>query len=318
MKATLQVAVTAIAVLLAPYCVAPGAQQHRDPGTLIGPDDTITLVALNLDEISKPFRVGSSGELSLPLVGRVMAAGKTVEALEAEISERLKQFVREPQVTVYVSEYRSQPVTVSGAVAKPGILQLQGSTPLYSIIVQAGGPKDAGPTVTLTRDQRYGPIPFPEASTTADGNYSVAELALDEAIRGDSEAGTLLLKPNDLVTVSPQRPPRLVYITGEVNKPGAIELVHRSEVSMTQLLSMAGGFSRIARPSKTVIRHIGESGAETAFQLIDLKKVLDGKAKDLFLTDGDIVVVPSNQLASYFSAMSSVAISSSAMILGRL
>src|SRR5436305_1588962 len=79
----------------------------------IGPDDTVTISALNVEEISKAWRVGVSGELNLPMVGRVKAAGLTVDQLEAEISSRLKQYVKDPQVTIYVSDFKSHPVTVS-------------------------------------------------------------------------------------------------------------------------------------------------------------------------------------------------------------
>ena len=69
-----------------------------------------------MEEISKAWRIGASGDLNLPLVGRVKAAGLTAEELETEISARLKEYVRNPQVTVFVSDFKSHPVTVSGAV----------------------------------------------------------------------------------------------------------------------------------------------------------------------------------------------------------
>jgi len=296
---------------------AQDATTH-DLEAVIGPEDTITVIALNVEEISKAWRVGPSGDVSFPLVGRLHVAGKTVDEVEREIGERLKQFVKAPEVTVYISEFRSQPVTVSGAVVKPGVILLQGPTMLYSAIVQAGGVKDAGTTVTLTRNLRYGQIPHPDARPSPDSKYSVVELPLADAVRQDKVAGNILLKPSDAIVVSQERLPRLVYITGEVMRPGAVELVSRNEVSITQLLAMAGGLSRIAKPSKSVIRHIGETGTETSFQMIDLKKVIDGKAKDLVLGEGDIVVIPSSEISSYLRNLSSSVITSSVFLLGRL
>src|SRR5438105_14317194 len=96
---------------------------------VIGPDDTVTIMALNVEEISKPWHIGPSGELNLPMVGRVKAAGMTAQQLEGEISGRLTQYVRDPQLRVFVSEFKSHPLTVSGAVERPGVLQVDKRTP---------------------------------------------------------------------------------------------------------------------------------------------------------------------------------------------
>src|ERR1051326_3375190 len=108
---------------------------------IIGPDDIGTIMALNMEEISKAWRIGPAGELNLPMVGRVKAAGLTAQQLEGEISGKLKEFVRDPQVTVFVSEFKSHPVTISGAVERPGVLQVDRPTPLFAVLALAGGVK---------------------------------------------------------------------------------------------------------------------------------------------------------------------------------
>src|SRR5579864_7922013 len=102
------------------------AGQGADSGATIGPDDGVTIVALNADDISKTWRVSSTGELTLPMVGKIHAAGKTTEQLEQELTSKLRHFIREPEVTVYISEFRSEMVTVEGAVEKPGRIQTEG------------------------------------------------------------------------------------------------------------------------------------------------------------------------------------------------
>src|SRR5215469_2531860 len=94
---------------------AQTAQVENQPG-VIGPDDTVTIVALNVDEISHPWRVDSEGILTLPMVGRIRVAGMRPPELEKEIVSRLSPYVLTPQVTVFVSDVRSHPVTISGAV----------------------------------------------------------------------------------------------------------------------------------------------------------------------------------------------------------
>jgi len=304
-----------VLALTAFLCAAAAATVAR---TVLGPDDSVTIMALNVDEISKQWRIGPSGELNLPMVGRVKAAGMTADQLESEISTRLKQYVRDPQVTVFVSDFKSHPVTVSGAVEKPGILQLERPTPLFAVLAEAGGVKDAGPTVTLTRRVENGLIPVAGARESKDGQFSILELPIEAVLRGNGEAANVEVRPLDTITVSQEKHPRMVFLSGEVNKPGAIELTTQDTVSLTKALAMAGGVTHTAKPGKTVIRHINSKGQETAFAFVDLRKILSGKAKDLTLTDGDVIIVPSSSLQTYLQTMSTTAITSSVMILGRL
>lgn len=128
---------------------------------MIGPDDGVTIVALGAEDISKTWRVSSTGELTLPMVGKIQAAGKTTEQLELELTARLKRFIREPEVTVYISEFRSETVTVEGAVQKPGRVQTEGQKTLLDVLMMAGGTSSPGPTVKVTRASAYEIIPLP-------------------------------------------------------------------------------------------------------------------------------------------------------------
>lgn len=286
--------------------------------SVLGPDDSVTIMALNVDEISKQWRIGPSGELNLPLVGRLKAAGMTADQLESAIATRLKEFVRDPQVTVFVSDFKSHPVTVSGAVEKPGVIQLEKPTPLFAVLAQAGGVKDAGPTVTLTRRMENGAIPVAGARESRDGQFSMLDLPVESVVRGNGDAANVEVRPFDSIAVSQEKRPHMVFLSGEVNKPGGIELATQDTVSLSKALAMAGGITHTAKPGRTVIRHINSKGQETAFAFVDLNKILSGKAKDLTLTDGDVVIVPSSSIQTYLQTMSTTAITSSVMILGRL
>src|SRR5579862_2453753 len=126
----------------------------ESPGTVIGPDDGVTIVALGAEDISKTWRVSSTGELTLPMVGKVQAAGKTTEQLEQELTSRLGHYIREPEVTVYISEFRSETVTVEGAVDKPGRIQTEGQKTLLDVLMMAGGTKAPGLTLKVVRDAK--------------------------------------------------------------------------------------------------------------------------------------------------------------------
>src|SRR6185437_8873246 len=181
------------------------------------------------------------------------------------IATRLKEYVRDPQVTVFVSDYKSHPVTVTGAVEKPGILQLEHPTPLFAVLAEAGGVKDPGSTVALSRGMdNGGPIPAPGAVMSKDGKYSVLELQLTDVLAGHGAAANVEVRPFDTVTVSQVKHPRLVFLAGEVNKPGAIELDTQDTVSLTKALALAGGLTHVSKPAHTIIRHIDNKGNETS------------------------------------------------------
>ena len=287
----------------------PSAQTHR-PEAVIGPDDSVSILALNCDEISKTWRISGTGELNLPLVGEVQAAGLTVQQLEDTLADRLKKFVIEPQVTVFVTDFRSQPVTVTGAVDKPGVYQLETGKTLFQVLVMAGGPKNAGETVNLKRATQRGRIGMPGAVLDKDGSYASVDLDLKEVLEGRGDKADLPLMPDDLVTVSPARPARFVHISGEVNKPGAVELVTQDVVSLMKVLAVAGGLTKDAKPGTTMIMHNNTNGILTSTVFVDMKKIMDGKARDLELTDGDVVVVPTSGFKSTLHQASGAAMSS--------
>src|ERR1035437_5498567 len=153
-----------LAVLSASCAVAQGSAETAkklNSGYVLGPDDQIVIHAIDSPEISdKPFLIGMNGNVTLPLIGRVQAGGLTVEQFEAELNTRLKKYLHDPQVSVTVAEFRSQPVSVFGAVTKPGVIQLRGRKTLYEVLSMAGGPNEtAGSSLTVTRRRENGEIP---------------------------------------------------------------------------------------------------------------------------------------------------------------
>ncbi len=106
----------------------------------LGAADVVDIEVYGLPELTRSLRVNSRGMISLPLVGPIRAAGKTVAELEDEVTALLADdFLQDPQVTIFVSGYTSQKVTIEGAVKTPGIYPLSGNTSLLQAIVVAGG-----------------------------------------------------------------------------------------------------------------------------------------------------------------------------------
>src|SRR5580693_7409409 len=145
----------------------------------LGPGDQIIIRVLNLEEIdNRPVPIDLRGSINLPVVGRIQASGLTTEKLEAAIAERLKKVLVKPDVSVYLAEMRSQPVSLLGQVQTPGVHQLQGQKNLFEVLSLAGGLRqEAGPVINITRRLEWGPIPLPSASNDSTGRFSVASIA---------------------------------------------------------------------------------------------------------------------------------------------
>jgi polysaccharide biosynthesis/export protein len=106
----------------------------------IGPLDVLEVEVFGAPALSRTVRISAGGEFSMPLIGRVMAAGLSVGELEAVIARHLEDgYLEEPQVSVFVTEYMSQRVTVEGAVREPGIHALTGRTSLLQVIALSNG-----------------------------------------------------------------------------------------------------------------------------------------------------------------------------------
>jgi polysaccharide export outer membrane protein len=106
----------------------------------LGAQDLLEITVFGLEDFDREVRVNSNGQISLPLIGGIMAGGKTIPELEETIATKLKDgYLQDPQVTVFVKEFTSQRVTLEGALKKPGIYPLTGSTTLLQAIAMAEG-----------------------------------------------------------------------------------------------------------------------------------------------------------------------------------
>ncbi len=115
---------------------------HADDEFVIGVGDILAINVWKEQEISKVVPVRSDGRISLPLIGEIVASGRTPRQLEAELSKRLKDYVADPEVTVVVQEIRSQKFNVLGMVAHPGSFPLTKPMTVVDAIATAGGFRD--------------------------------------------------------------------------------------------------------------------------------------------------------------------------------
>jgi polysaccharide biosynthesis/export protein len=266
---------------------------------ILGAEDTITVRVFAADDIpDKPAQIANDGLVTLPMVGDVRAAGLTVEQLQASLVTAYKKYFKDPQVTVQVTEFRSQPVAVAGNVTTPGVVQLRGNRNLMEVIGQAGGLRaDAGDSVLITRNLTEGAIPVSGAFTDPTGKYSVAHINIRTIMNGKDPQDNILIKPHDVITVPRAR---LIYVLGNVSKPGGYVMTDNESMSLTQAIALAGGWSQTAALSETkVLRANG--GAEREQISANIKKIMQNKAPDLQMQPDDILYVP-NSFLKQFSA----------------
>lgn len=260
---------------------------------VLGPDDQVKVWVLGMDEISdKPMRIDPSGNIDLPLVGQIHAGGRTVQQLKAELTERFSKEVLKPEVSVEIVEYGSQPVSVMGAVNHPGIHQLQGSKTLMEVISMADGLRqDAGPQITISRKIQYGPVPLETAKTDPTGQFSVAKVTVKDLLDGANPTENIAIFPHDVVTVPVAE---VVFVIGEVRKPGEVTLKSGSTMSVLQALSSAEGFGPTPKPQDAKIVRPVPGTTERKEIPVNLKKVLAGEVGDIAMQPNDILVVPPN------------------------
>lgn len=154
----------------------------------IGPLDVLDISVFKVPDLTKEVQVAEDGSINYPLIGDTPAAGKTAHELEQELTKKLgSKYLRDPQVTVFVKEYNSQRVTVSGAVKTAGVYAIKGSTSLMQVVAMAGD-------IDLTTDS--GDV---VVFRNIDGQRSAARFDLD-AIRS-GKAADPQVEPGDVVVV---------------------------------------------------------------------------------------------------------------------
>ncbi len=249
------------------------AVPRPDPGLQLGVGDLIELTVYDVPDLTTKTRISSTGDIYCPLIGPTHVAGMTTEEAAKLIEGRLSVYLKDPYVSLFVTEYATQGASILGEVAKPGVYPVLGEQHLFDLISAAGGlTEKAGHSVTVTH--------------RSDVQNSVT-LPLSRNL-SDNPASNVRIFPSDTIIV---RKADIVYVVGDVGRPSGL-LMDANGLTVLQAVALAGGTTRTAKLSGTKILRKGPSGMiETPVQL---KKILQAKAPDLSLQANDILVVPSS------------------------
>jgi polysaccharide export outer membrane protein len=259
----------------------------------LGAGDQIMIRATNAADVNeKLFRIDLGGFITAPTIGRVEAGGMTVAQLEIELKKRLGVYLQEPDVSVSVVEYQSQPVSIFGEVGSPGVHQLQGRKTLVELLSVAGGARPtAGPTLRITRKLEYGRIPLPGAKDDPTGRFSIAELDLKPLVAAATPNKDIAIQPFDIISIPKAE---LIYIAGDVTKSGPLTLTDRSTMSVLEALSATGGVTKTANTKTAHILRMVPGNAVREQVPVNISKIMAGKTNDVEMMAGDILVVPSS------------------------
>lgn len=259
---------------------------RSDPASyVVGPNDVLQITVFNQPQLSGKFSVEADGTLTFPLVGRVSVGGKDIRAAENEVKGRLAAgYLKDPQVTIAVEQYRSQQIIMMGEVRQPGTLQFTGSMTLLEALARVGSTTEhAGMEVVIVRSAATGSgaVPAPQNPNVVPPLPN-PNGAGPETIRVDLktlQSGTLtenvVLRAGDTVFV-----PRAatVFVSGHVKTPG--EYAIRTGMTVRQAIALAGG--------------VTDRGSTRRLQIIrqvDGKEVTISVDLTTLVQSGDTVVV---------------------------
>lgn len=291
----------------------------------IGPDDLLEITVFEAPELDRTVRVSANGEIALQLAGAVKAAGLTPRELESVLEELLRRtYMKDPHVGVFVRELESHPVSVVGAVKKPGVYQIRGTKTVLELLSMSEGlADDAGDTLLVVRGAGFpgsngtndpqpepptGGAPSPAtgdgalarspASLSAQGGTGeIVEVNLKSLLETKDPAANISVHPGDIVKVTHAG---IVYVAGEVKKPGGFVLKSNESISVLQALALAEGLTRTSLKSQARIIRTDQSTNKRVEIPVDLGKVLASKTPDPMLQPKDILFVPDSSAKSAF------------------
>jgi polysaccharide export outer membrane protein len=260
----------------------------------IGAGDLVDLSVFDTPELSGKLRVSNTGDIFLPLVGALHVQGLKAEEAQTLIRQKFVDggFLKDPQVTVFISDYATQGVSVVGEVHKPGNYPAFGSHRLLDYISLAEGLTPmAGTTITVTHP----------------GHPDQAEHFKILSGSAPAPENNPEILPGDTIFVERTG---LIYVVGDVVRPGGFPMDHDGHLTILQAVALAQGTNYTAAKSSTRLIRTTATGREEI--PIDLKKIFAAKAEDLTLQDNDILFVPNSKARSVLKAVTNAAVPAAA------
>lgn len=261
-----------VPLLLWSLSVSPIRAQNPDSKDfIVGPEDVLEVQVWDNKDLNQIVFVGPDGKASLPLVGQIQVAGKTVQELQDYLAAVYAKTIKSAAVTVIIKEIKSRPVYFVGGFGKPGVMQLTRDLTLIQAVALVGGitPSADPEKGFVLRKEKVIPVDFTKLMQTGDLSQN------------------LKLEPGDSV-VAPLAD--LVYVQGEVKTPGAVK--YMQDLTVLMAISQVGGFTpRAAGGRVDILRGKGEKKERIRVDVDKVSRAPEDNP-DVLLKPNDIVLVP--------------------------
>lgn len=235
---------------------------------IIGEGDVLKITVYDHDDLTTVTRVSGEGTIIFPLIGKIEVKGLTLIQIAEKISKLLADgYIINPQVNIFIQEFRSKKAFIMGEINKPGLYVLPGQTTFLALLSEAGGlTKDAGDKAIIKRKTN------PDSS---DENIITVDLKM-LIEKGDTSLDIPIMD-SDSVYITKAG---VFYVTGEVKKPDAYKF--EEDTTVIKAITMAGGFTDKA--SKSRVKIIRKSEGK--------EKVIEKASMNEPVLPDDVIVVP--------------------------
>ncbi len=233
---------------------------------IVSHEDVLDISVYDHPEMSTTVRVDGNGNIIVPLINEVAVEGLTVSEAAKKITGLLSgDYIINPQVNVFVKNFREQKASVLGKVVTPGLYELRPKTTLLELISQAGGlTPDAGDRAIIKR-------------ATSNGTTEEVVIDLDKLVEQGDISLNAPIYDGDKIFIDKAG---IFYVTGEVKKPNSYK--YKDRLTVIKALAMAGGVSDTAASgSVNIVRK--ENGKDKILRSVDM---------DELVKPDDVIVVP--------------------------
>lgn len=236
---------------------------------LVGKGDVLRITVYDNADLRTTVRVSGEGTIVIPLLGKIKVENLTIPQISEELTDLYEDgYLKNPQVNVFIEEYRGQKVVILGQVNKPGLYELRGPTTFLELISKAGGLAiDAGDKATIKR----------KASKLNDNKPEVIIIDLISLIEKGDISKNIKIVDGDNIYIDKAG---FFYVTGEVKKPNAYK--YRDNTTVLKAITLAGGFTGKANKNKIKIRR----------KKNDSMEVIEAAKPDEPIFENDLIVVP--------------------------
>lgn len=265
--------------------------------TPIGTGDLLHIDVFDVPELTREIRVSDTGDISFPLIpGKIQAVGQTTFQLEEKLEKLLLEngLVSHPQVSVFLKEQNSQPVSVVGAVAHPMVYQVIRPTTLLEVLTAAGGiTDDAASEVIITRASPPIQSGMEPASLqeNAPKNQQTVTIRLQDLLESGDPVFNIQVYGGDVVTVPHAG---IVYVMGSgvAQQGGYVMQNHGEQITVLKAVALAHGLTGFAKPDNAVVMRLNPVTGQRDAIPVHIKQIENRKMDDIALKSNDILYVP--------------------------